>query len=189
MKIKGVSWQWPGINGIGRQHLWFNSLQTGATASDQSAKWQVSTLIMLERPQATLKQWREKERTQKNSEELTSVNCRGQTPTFSPSLASIQCSSTRLMTVRMSPCKPELSNRDTESVRKDEKQINRWNKKNKNQDARCLSVFTLETEHSALKLSEPWVYPAACDINSLYVCRPSAFCSQLLLWKPFDHLH
>lgn len=131
MKIKGVSWQWPGINGIGRQHLWFNSLQTGATASDQSAKWQVSTLIMLERPQATLKQWREKERTQKNSEELTSVNCRGQTPTFSPSLASIQCSSTRLMTVRMSPCKPELSNRDTESVRKDEKQINRWNKKTK----------------------------------------------------------
>lgn len=128
-------------------------------------------------------------RERENSEELTSVNCRGQTPTFSPSLASIQCSSTRLMTVRMSPCKPELSNRDTESVRKDEKQINRWNKKKKNQDARCLSVFTLETEHSALKLSEPWVYPAACDINSLYVCRPSAFCSQLLLWKPFDHLH
>lgn len=68
-------------------------------------------------------------RERENSEELTSVNCRGQTPTFSPSLASIQCSSTRLMTVRMSPCKPELSNRDTESVRKDEKQINRWNKK------------------------------------------------------------
>lgn len=44
-----------------------------------------------------------------------SVNCRGQIPIFSPSLASIQCSSTRLMTVRMSPCKPELSKRHRES--------------------------------------------------------------------------
>lgn len=38
---------------------------------------------------------------------LTSVNCRGQIPILSPSLASIQCSSTLLMTVRMSPCRAQ----------------------------------------------------------------------------------
>lgn len=159
------------------------------TDKSHTIRRQVSTLRTLERPQATFNQWKKEEK----KRELTSVNCRGQTPTFSPSLASIQCSSTRLMTVRMSPCKPELSNRETErtelrmSVGKGEKQKNRWNKKT--QDARCQSVFSLETEHSALKLSQPWVYPAACDINSLYVCRPSPFCDQPLLWKPFDHLH
>lgn len=59
------------------------------------------------------------------SDKLTSVNCRGQTPTVSPNLASIQCSSRRLMTVRRSPCEAQLRaqrGQKAASVRKGEPQ-------------------------------------------------------------------
>lgn len=65
----------------------------------------------------TMKEWRKK----KKGKGLTSVNCWGQIPTLSPSLASIQCSSTRRMTVTMSPCKP-----DTQRVLQFEEAVKRW---------------------------------------------------------------
>ena len=105
------------------------------------------------------------------SDELTSVNCRGQTPTLSPNLASIQCSSRRLMTVRMSPCEAELrTGRDQKaaSVRKGAPQI-KWTK-GETQVRQC----SLKNEHSALK-------DLSCSINSFYVCRPCPFCSHFTI--------
>lgn len=78
------------------------------------------------------------------ADELTSVNCRGQTPTLSPDLASIQFSSRRLMTVRMSPCEPELraqAEQNPASVRKGELHI-KWTK-GETQDA-DLAVLSKE---------------------------------------------
>lgn len=96
MKSKLASRQWPGINGIRRRHLQFNWLHYRRKVANGRC-----------RPRSRWKGHNSHPR-----KKLTSVNCSGQNPTFSPSLASIQFSSTRLMKVRMSPCmKHKINNR------------------------------------------------------------------------------
>lgn len=111
------------------------------------------------------------------ADELTSVNCRGQTPTLSPDLASIQFSSRRRMTVRMSPCEPELraqAEQNPASVRKGEPHI-KWTK-GETQDAE-LAVLSKEGALSSQSLS--------C---SMWHQLPLCLKAPSFLW-PFDHLY
>ena len=168
MKIKAVPWQKPGNNETQRRHLWFNSL--------------LELYYQIKMPHGKCQPWSQwkghnphsNNEGRKKKTELTSVNCWGQIPTLSPSLASIQCSSTRRMTVRMSPCKPELSKGHTERTQLREKVMKRWeaDKTMGGDVARWLwqSALAQETEHC--------VSSAACDINPLCVCRARPFCSQ-----------
>lgn len=106
------------------------------------------------------------------------MNCRGQIPTFSPSLASIQCSSKRLMTVRTSPCKTQIINRPKTSFGGSGKKVRGLKpaEKTNKLDARCFqqSALALKTEHS----ESLYVTPAACDIHCLCVSRPGPFYGQ-----------
>lgn len=148
---------------------------TGAAPSEQSAKRQVSTLITLKRPQPAFEQ-RGKTEERESDEGLTSVNCRGQTPTFSPSLASIQCSSRRLTTVRTSPCTPQMSNTHTEVnlegvEGKGEAQINHWRNKKK--------VQVQESVCTQLRSSE---FVLGHVTSTPFVSAgPALFCGQPLL--------
>lgn len=102
-KINVATWQRPGINEILWRHLWLNSLQELHCRSKvPNVRCQPWSCWKGHNPHSNSEGMKEG----KKKKRLTSVNCWGQIPTLSPSLASIQCSSTRLMTVRMSPCKP-----------------------------------------------------------------------------------